>query len=148
MSWLVKYGILNLIASSSSSSSSPSPSLFDALDKYVIFLPRRWAAWCFAEWRRAICVCWCGFTLLFLSVFGVATLACVLDAGIRAYGAYGGCNCLRACCSTLRLSIWNFRKRLRPWPNDQTLLVQHFKFALQQMFDYMATSKNIVDKQK
>ncbi len=31
----------------------------------------------------------------------------------------------------------------RPLPNDQTLLVKHFKFALQQMFDRLVTSKNI-----
>ncbi len=32
---------------------------------------------------------------------------------------------------------------VRPWPNDKTLLVKPFKFALQQMFDRLATSQNI-----
>ncbi len=32
---------------------------------------------------------------------------------------------------------------LRPWPNDQTLLVQCFNFAFQKMIDRLATSKNI-----
>ncbi len=35
-----------------------------------------------------------------------------------------------------------------PCPNDQTLLVQHFKFALQQMFDRLAARpKTLLDKQ-
>ncbi len=33
-------------------------------------------------------------------------------------------------------------KGFRHWPNDQTLLVQQFEFALQQMFDRFAMSKN------
>ncbi len=36
----------------------------------------------------------------------------------------------------------------RPWPSGRKLLVQHFKFALQQMFDRLATSKNIAIQQR
>ncbi len=33
--------------------------------------------------------------------------------------------------------------KVRPLPNDQTLLIQHFRFALQQMFERLATSESI-----
>ncbi len=32
---------------------------------------------------------------------------------------------------------------LRVWPNDQTLLIEDFKFALRQIFYRLVTSKNI-----
>ncbi len=42
-------------------------------------------------------------------------------------------------------NIYDFSKNLlllsSPWPNDQTLLVQLFKFALQQMFDCLTMSR-------
>ncbi len=31
----------------------------------------------------------------------------------------------------------------RPWPNDQKLSVKHLRFALQALFDRLATSQNI-----
>ncbi len=40
---------------------------------------------------------------------------------------------------------WKFVKfSFKPWPNDQTLLVKHFRCALQAMFDHFATPQNIV----
>ncbi len=35
---------------------------------------------------------------------------------------------------------------VRPWPNDQTLLVKHQRFASQVMFDRLTTSQNIAQQ--
>ncbi len=37
---------------------------------------------------------------------------------------------------------------VRPWPNDQTLLVKHLKFASQEMFGLRPRHKTLPHKQK
>ncbi len=41
----------------------------------------------------------------------------------------------------------NLGQKLRPWPSDQTFVVNHLRFALQAMFGCLATSQTLLDNQ-
>ncbi len=52
----------------------------------------------------------------------------------------------RATRNVSSFGVIQFLTDLRPWPNDQTLLVNNLKFAYQAIFGHLATQQNNTKK--